>query len=58
MYAMGQSILRKWSVIEGGGEKLLLEEDLKQLLMNQMDSIGKGPVFSNSFALVDIALTG
>ncbi|UZJ52508.1 hypothetical protein CBS101457_001828 [Exobasidium rhododendri] len=54
VYTLGQSVLQKWSVVEGGSEKLLLEEDLKQILLNQLES---GSSTMESFALVDMALT-
>lgn len=54
VYTMGTSLLQKWSIVEGGAERLLIEEDLKQLLMNLI----KVSFVSDSFALVDVALTG
>lgn len=50
---MGQSILQKWNIVEGGGERLIVEEDLKQRLLDQMviDFV------LSSFALVDVAVT-
>lgn len=57
VYAMGQSVLQKWSVVEGGSEKLLAEEDLKQLLLNYLGNDINAPIAADSFALIDIALT-
>lgn len=54
VYSMGTSLLQKWSIVEGGGERLSIEEDLKQLLMDQT----KISFISDSFSLVDVALTG
>jgi nuclear pore complex protein Nup133 len=53
VYAMGQSILQKWSIVEGGGERLLVEEDLKQRLLDQMTM----DFVVESFALIDVAVT-
>jgi hypothetical protein len=57
VYALGQSVLQRWSVVEGGSEKLVLEEDLKQLLLNKMEITGTESNISESFTLIDIALT-
>lgn len=54
VYAMGQSILQKWSIVEGGGERLLVEEDLKQRLLDQMTM----DFIIESFSLVDVSVTG
>jgi nuclear pore complex protein Nup133 len=54
VYAMGQAILQKWTIVEGGGERLIVEEDLKQRLLDQIVI----DFALNSFALVDVAVTG
>lgn len=53
VYVLGTSTLQKWSIVEGGGEKLLIEEDLRQILMEKVGAADA----TQTISLLDVAIT-
>lgn len=57
VYAITQQTLQKWSVVDGRGEKMIFDEDVRPLLIERDERIADGSQSAESLKLVDVAVT-
>lgn len=57
IYAITQQTVQKWSLVEGRGEKMIFDEDLRSLLIERDGRIVEGSQSAESLRLVDVAVT-
>ncbi|PWN32120.1 uncharacterized protein FA14DRAFT_162371 [Meira miltonrushii] len=57
VYAITQQTLQKWSLVDGRGEKMIFDEDVRPLLIERDERIADGSQSAESLKLVDVAVT-
>ncbi|MCO5565515.1 hypothetical protein L7F22_019189 [Adiantum nelumboides] len=57
VYAITQQTLQKWSIVDGRGEKMVFDEDLRPLLIERDGRIADGSQSAESLKLVDVTVT-